>query len=142
MQSIKQAFIHHASHAFFASAWADQCDESDNAELLSGQEIMQVMPSDTDPCAIHAAKMLYMDMERINQCSIEKLMTLIEETGDGDGDRENTIEHFAHYCAMQAMGHGVGLHDAFGADVYDRIKVPHVEFSGYSLDVDYFKSSK
>lgn len=79
-------------------------------------------------------------MERINQCSIEELMTLIEETGDGD--RDNTIEHFGHYCAMQAMGHGVGLRDAFGADVYDRINVPCVEFSGYTLSVDYFKSSK
>lgn len=140
MQSTKQSFIHHASLAFFASAWADQCDESDNAELLSGQEIMHVMPSDTDPSAIHAAKMLYMDIERINQCSIEKLMTLIDEIGEGD--RDNTIEHFGHYCAMQAMGHGVGLHDAFGGDVYDRIRVPYVEFSGYSLDVDYFKISK
>lgn len=140
MQSIKQSFIHHASLAFFASAWADQCEDSDNAALLSGQEIMHVMPNDTDPSAIHAAKMLYMDMERVNQCSIEELMTLIEETGDGD--RENTIEHFAHYCTMQAMGHGVGLRDAFGVEVYDRIMVPYVEFGGHSLSVDYFKSSK
>jgi len=140
MQSIKQAFIHHASLAFFASAWADQCEDSDNAALLSGQEIMQVMPPDTDPSAIAASESLFADMERINQCSIEKLMTLIEEIGDGD--RENTIEHFAHYCAMQAMGHGVGLRDAFGADVYDLVKVPHVEFSGYSLSADYFKISK
>lgn len=140
MQSIKQAFIHHASLAFFASAWADQCEESDNVALLSGQEIMHVMPSETDPSAIHAAKMLYMDMERVNQRSIEELMRIVEELGDGD--RENTIEHFAHYCAMQAMGHGIGLHDAFGGDVYDRIRVPYVEFSGYSLDVNYFKNSK
>lgn len=140
MQSIKQAFIHHASLAFFASAWADQCDESDNADLLSGQEIMQVMPTDTDPSAIAASESLFADMERINQCSIEKLMTLIEEIGEGD--RDNTIEHFGHYCAMQAMGHGIGLRDAFGVDVYDRIKVPYVEFSGYSLSVDYFKSSE
>lgn len=140
MQSIKQDFIHHASLAFFASAWADQCEESDNAELLSGQEIMHVMLTDTDPSAIAASESLFADMERINHCSIEELMTLIEEIGEGD--RENTIEHFAHYCAMQAMGHGVGLHDAFGGDVYDRIKVPHVEFGGYSLSVDYFKSSK
>lgn len=140
MQSIKQDFIRHASLAFFASAWSDQCDESDNAALLSGREIMHVMPTDTDPSAIRAAKMLYMNIERINQCSITELMRIVEEIGDGD--RENTIEHFAHYCAMQAMGHGVGLHDAFGAEVYDRIRVPYVEFSGYSLDVDYFKSSK
>ena len=133
---IKKDFIHHASLAFFASAWADQCEESDNAALLSGQEIMHVMPSDTDPAAIRAGESLFADMERINRCSIEEIMSTVEEFGDGD--RENTIEHFGHYCAMQAMGHGVGLRDAFGVEVHDRIKVPHVEFSGYSLAVDYF----
>ena len=136
MSCIKKAFIQHASLAFFASAWADQCDESDNAALLSGQEILGIMPPDNDPSAICAAKTLCMDMERINQCGIAELMRIVEELGAGD--RENTIEHFAHYCAMQAMGHGIGLRDAFGADIYARIKVPHVEFGGYSLSVDYF----
>lgn len=133
---IKKDFIHHASLAFFASAWADQCEESDNAALLSGQEIMHVMPSDTDPSAIEASESLFLNMERINQRSITELMRIVEETGDGD--RENTIEHFAHYCAMQAMGHGVGLRDAFGRAVCERIKVPRAEFSGYSLAVAYF----
>ena len=137
MQCIKQDFIRHASLAFFASAWADQCEESDNAALLSGREIMGIMPPETDPSAIRAAKTLCMDMERINGCGIGELMRIVEETGAGD--RENTIDQFAHYCAMQAMGHGVGLRDAFGADVYARVEVPHVEFGGYSLSADYFK---
>lgn len=136
MSSIKQDFIHHASLAFFASAWADQCEESDNAALLSGREIMGIMPPDVDPSAIRAAETLFMGVERINGCDIEEIMRIVEELGAGD--RENTIEHFAHYCAMQAMGHGVGLGDAFGADVYARIEVPHVEFGGCSLSVDYF----
>lgn len=136
MQSIKQEFIRHASLAFFASAWADQCEESENAGLLSGQEIMDVMPTDTDPAAICAGESLLSDMERLNMCSIEALMCVVVELGDGD--RANTIEHFGHYCAMQAMGHGVGLRDAFGVAVRERIKVPHVEFSGYSLSADYF----
>lgn len=137
MQCIKQDFIRHASLAFFASAWADQCDESDNAALLSGREIMGVMPPDVDPSAIHAADTLFRDMERVNECSIVELMRIVENLGAGD--RENTIDQFAHYCAMQAMGHGVGLRDAFGADVCARIKVPCVEFGGHSLAVDYFK---
>ena len=136
MNTINEQFTQHAGLAFFASAWADQCEESDNAALLSGQEIMDIMPPDNDPSAICAAKTLCMDMERINQCGIAELMRIVEELGAGD--RENTIEHFAHYCAMQAMGHGIGLRDAFGADIYARIKVPHVEFGGYSLSVDYF----
>ena len=137
MSCIKKAFIRHASLAFFASAWADQGEESYNAALLSGREIMGIMPPDTDPAAIHAAKTLWMDMERINQCGITELMRIVESLGAGD--RENTIEHFAHYCAMQSMGHGVGLRDAFGDDVYARIKVPYVEFGGHSLAVDYFE---
>ena len=136
MQSTKQAFIHHASLAFFASAWAEQCEESEDAGLLSGQEIMDIMPKDTDPAAIHAGESLFSDMERINRCSIEELLSTVEELGDGD--RDNTIENFGHYCAMQAMGHGVGLRDAFGVKVHNMVKVPHVEFSGYSLAVDYF----
>ena len=136
MSCIKKAFIHHASLAFFASAWADQCEDSDNAALLSGREIMDITPPDTDPSAIHAANTLFMDMERINQRSITELMRIVEELGRGD--RENTIDYFAHYCAMQAMGHGVGLRDAFGGDVYAQIRVPHVEFGGHSLAMDYF----
>ena len=137
MSCIKKAFIQRAGRAFFASAWADQCEESDNAARLSGQEIMGIMPDDVDPSAIHAADTLFRDMERINGCGIAELMRIVEELGAGD--RENTIEHFAHYCAMQSMGHGVGLRDAFGDDVYARIKVPYVEFGGHSLAVDYFE---
>ena len=136
MNTLNEQFTQHASRAFFASAWADQCEESDGAALLSGQEIMGLMPSDVDPSAISAANTLFMGMERINQRSITELMRIVEELGAGD--RENTIEHFAHYCAMQSMGHGVGLRDAFGDDVYARIKVPYVEFGGHSLARDYF----
>lgn len=137
MSCIKKAFIRHSSQAFFASAWADQCEDSDNAALLSGREIMGIMPPDVDPSAIRAAKTLCMDMERINQCSMAEIMRIVEQTGYGD--RDNTIDHFAHYCAMQSMGHGVGLRDAFGVAVYDRIKVPYVEFGGHSLAMDYFE---
>lgn len=137
MQCLKQDFIHHASLAFFASAWADQCEESDEAARLSGREIMGIMPPDVDPSAIRAAETLYMGIERLNGCDIVELMRIVENLGAGD--RENNIAHFAHYCAMQAMGHGVGLRDAFGADVHDRIRVPYVEFGGYSLAMDYFQ---
>lgn len=136
MNTIDGQFIQHASRAFFASAWADQCEESDNAALLSGREIMGIMPPDTDPSAIHAANTLFMDMERVNECSIVELMRIVENLGAGD--RANTIDQFAHYCAMQSMGHGVGLRDAFGGDVHDLIKVPYVEFGGHSLAMDYF----
>jgi hypothetical protein len=126
----------HAAKAFCASAWADACEESDNAVVLSGQEIFDVMPDEIDAAAVHAARTLRMAMERENGRSIGDLLGLIER--DGDGDRPNTVEHFGHYSAMQAMGHGVGLYDAFGSDVHDAIKVPYVEFGSHSLSKDYF----
>ena len=126
-------FIKHASLAFFASAWADQQEE--NGRSLRG-EIMDQIPDIVDPAAIHAAVTLAMDMERINSKSVAKMMEDVESVGDGD--RPETMEYFGHYAAMQAMGHGVGLHDAFGRDVYKLIKVPYIEFGAYSLERDYF----
>ena len=126
-------FIKHASLAFFASAWADQQEE--NGHSLRG-EIMDQIPDIVDPAAIHAAVTLAMDMERINSKSVAKMMEDVESVGDGD--RPETMEYFGHYAAMQAMGHGVGLHDAFGRDVYKLIKVPYIEFGAYSLERDYF----
>lgn len=53
----------------------------------------------------------------------------------------DTLDNFAHYLAMQAMGHGVGLHDFAYAylrdtpelyDLFHELNVPHVE--AYTLD--------
>ena len=131
-----EEFELHAAKAFFASAWADAADESEESPIGAGTEIFDVMPDEIDPAAMHAARTLRMDMERENGLSIGDLLGLIER--DGDGDRPNTIDHFGHYAAMQAMGHGVGLNDAFGPDVYEAIKVPYVEFGSHSLSRDYF----
>ncbi len=132
-QSVFEAFVHHASIAFFASAYADQEEETGNT---LGGEIMDRLPEDIDPAAIHAARTLAMSIERENGNSIQDLMIYIVALGDGD--RPNTIEFFGHYAAMQAMGHGVGLDDAFGWDVYQYIRIPYTEFGSYSLERDYF----
>jgi hypothetical protein len=129
-------FEFHAARAFFASAWDDLAEECDAQPWPPGAEIMEYMPDEIDPAALHAAKTLRMDVERVNGKSISELMAHIETIGDGD--RPNDIEHFGHYAAMQAMGHGVGLHDAFGGDVYDSVKIPYCEFSSCSLEKDYF----
>lgn len=130
-----EEFEHHAARAFFACAWADMVEENDSVPWPPGGEIMEYMPDDIDPAALHAAKTLRMDIERVNGKSVFDLMATIER--DGDGDRENSVEMFGHYAAMQAMGHGVGLYDAFGADVHGAIRVPYVEFSSCSLEKDY-----
>lgn len=136
MKTITEDFEHHAALAFFASAWADQCEETDNAVIMSGREIMSIMPTGVDPAATRAARTLRFDVERVNGKTIGELLGLIETMGDGD--RPNTAEFFGHYAAMQSMGHGVGLWDAFGSDVYEKIKTPYVEFGSHSLEKVYF----
>jgi len=129
-------FEKYAAWAFFASAWADAADESENSPIGPGTEIMDVMPDEIDPAAIHAAHTLRMDIECVNAASIDHLMLRIKKIANGD--RPATMEYFGHYAAMQAMGHGVGLHDAFGREVYETVKVPDVEFGSHSLERDYF----
>lgn len=136
MSEIQEAM----AKAFFASAWADQCEEAGESSMLSGQEIMNVMPDDIDPAAYHAAKTLAFDMERANGASLDSLLERIAEIADGD--RDPTAEMFGHYAAMQAMGHGVGLGDAFGSAVREMVKVPYVEFSSCSLERDYFDTAE
>lgn len=111
---------------------ADMVEE--NGTTLRG-EIMDQMPEELDPAAVSAARTLRMDMESKNGKTVAQLLSEIE--CNGNGDRPETMEYFGHYSAMQAMGHGVGLHDAFGSDVYESIKVPYVEFGSYSLSKDY-----
>ncbi len=129
-------FEKHAALAFFASAWADAADESENSPIGPGAEIMDLVPVDIDPAALHAARTLRMDIERINGALIDTIFGAIQCIAHGD--RPATMEFFGHYAAMQAMGHGVGLYDAFGSEVYKTIKVPYCEFGQHSLERDYF----
>lgn len=130
-----QDFEHHAARALFGSAWADACEEAGEAHILSGAEILDIMPVEIDTAAFHAARTLRMDFERANRCTVADALARIE--AEADGDREPTAEIFGHYCAMQAMGHGVGLSDAFGS-VSSGFAVPYVEFGSHSLALDYF----
>lgn len=143
---MKNEIIDGMARAFFACAWADQCEEAGQESMLSGREIMDIMPDEIDPAAIHAARTLAMDFIRaqpylmkwggdldlLNRTFVSA--KLLDRTG---ADRELTPELFGHYLAMQAMGTGVGL-ESFGYAVRDFFKVPYVEFGGYSLEKDYF----
>lgn len=140
------------ARAFFVSAYADQYDECPNPPFnAQGVEWMDAAPDETDPAAIHAAVNLTHGLARLNSGRTpEDLFALAQAIQESDlyrhgpqylqGDRELTHDMFGHYLAMQAMGHGVGLGDAFGQLVRDAIKVPYVEFGGYSLERDYFPS--
>lgn len=138
-QETKQTILDGMARAFFACAWADACEEAGEEQMLSGREIMHVMPSETDPSAIHAAQTLIMQIESAHPGLkdiglIFKACTLMDQTG---ADRTLTPELFGHYCAMQAMGTGVGL-ESFGRAVRDAVRVPYIEFGSHSLSLDYF----
>ena len=156
MTTINETIRTAMAKAFFASAWADMQDEKEQDDSskvnLSGKEIFDVMPDEIDPAALHAAKTLEFDLSRDNpfwrahlgEADFENfLLDLFEraqslqEQFECKGDRDLTPENFGHYLAMQAMGHGVGLADAFGDAVYSAIKVPYVEFGSHSLERDY-----
>ena len=134
----------HMALAFFGCAYADQADECEQS--LTG-EIMEQLPADIDPAALHAADTLAADLMRANGLrmgatfDLESLYLRAEEiqhNSDDKGDRELTPELFGHYLAMQAMGTGVGL-ESFGDAVRDHFTVPYCEFGSHSLEKDYFE---
>ena len=138
-QDTKQMILEGMVRAFFACAWADACEEAWQEQMLSGAEIMHVMPSEIDPAAIHAAQTLSMQIESAHPGLkdiglIFKACTLLDADG---ADRALTPKLFGHYCAMQAMGTGVGL-ESFGHAVRDAVRVPYVEFGAHTLSRDYF----
>ena len=134
MNPIRAEIKKHAALAFFGSAYADQADE---AEQPMRGEIMAQLPDEIDSEALAAAESLMVAVFEANQRQPEELLSDIEEIADGD--REATAEMFGHYLAMQAMGHGVGLYDAFGKEVYELVKVPDIEFGSPYLSRDYFE---
>lgn len=154
METIHEQIKHGMALAFFASAYADQADEC--CQPLRG-EIIEQLPADIDPAALHAAdtlahgimanNMAGISASHISRGIVPEYMTLenlhrmavwLRDANEDKGDRELAPEIFGHYCAMQAMGHGVGL-ESFGSAVADNIAVPFVEFGSYSLQKDYFQ---
>jgi hypothetical protein len=120
----------HMALAFFASAWADWNDECGDVNV-SGKDIFNVMPDEIDPEALKAAYQLAEGLEITAGKGLHELLEEAQAVSEG-GDLPCDEEHFGHYCAMQAMGHGVGI-ESVGLD-HDWIKVPDIEFGSCSLD--------
>lgn len=145
--AIHQQIIQGMAKAFFACAWAEQCDEAGQEGMLSGCDIMDLMPREIDPAAIDAAETLAKDFVSVQPMFVEYLPAqgIMLRTAyakalqlDPSGaDRKLSPELFGHYIAMQAMGTGVGL-ESFGYAVRDFFNVPYVEFGSRSLSKDYF----
>jgi hypothetical protein len=142
MKTITEQIKHGAALAFFASAYAELADEC--GQSLTG-EIMDQLPAEIDPAALHAADTLATQMLIANGLKspvfdFESLYLRADELSTEGADRELTPELFGHYCAMQAMGHGVGL-ESFGYAVRDHFSVPYIEFGSHSLERDYFEGA-
>lgn len=132
---------HNMARAFFASAWSDACEESGNAGIMSGCEILDIMPDEIDPAATRAADKLVAMLEAFHGMPIASIYSNAMQTWIDDGksgDRPFNPEIFGHYAAMDAMGHGVGLLDCFGDTVSNFVNVPYLEFSYAHLDKEYF----
>ena len=56
------------------------------------------------------------------------------KVSNGRGNHPPTEEMFGHYAAMGAMGHGVGLWDALGAEACRFVGSFDWEFSWHELD--------
>ncbi|QDJ96213.1 hypothetical protein Xoosp13_26 [Xanthomonas phage Xoo-sp13] len=134
MNTIRDEIRKHAALAFFGSAFADQADE---AEQPMHGEIMNQLPDEIDSEALAAADDLLDTIFQKNLQQPVELLTEIQQVAAGD--REPTAAMFGHYLAMQAMGHGVGLYDAFGEDAAARVIVPDIEFGPHSLSRNYFE---
>lgn len=144
--NIPQKIKHGMALAFFASAYAEQADECGQA--LSG-EIMDQLPQEIDKAALYAVDTLvsdlvngfnYLEPGLRNGGKLTRIWYNVLElwrNADDKGNKELTPELFGHYCAMQAMGHGVGL-ESFGDTVRDFVTVPYCEFGSHSLERDYF----
>jgi hypothetical protein len=129
---IKTEILQSMAKAFFACAWADQCEESGNAHILSGKDVFDVMPQGIPQEAFHAATTLQFDLERENKTDIVSLY----EANKGEDKYNVSPEMWGHIVAMQSMGHGVSLAD-YGV-AWDALTVPYVEFGSHSLSRDYF----
>lgn len=128
--SIKNRIRRGMARAFFACAWADMVDDDPESDSLSGLEITQVMPRSIDSAAWHAADTLCNDLARANAMQCPRTLYLVNR-----GDPSLSADDWGHYCAMQSMGHGVGLSD-YGIEA-DAVNVPYVEFGSHSLSRDY-----
>lgn len=96
--------------------------------MMSGKQILDIMPAEIDTAAIHAADTLAFQMESAAGMGLDSIFLTLGQC------KPITADQFGHYCAMQAMGHGVGLFDF----EIEHVSVPYVEFGSHSLQKDYF----
>lgn len=146
----RDSWLEGAAKAFFATAYADYCEEghSTDNELSEderetrlslprpggGEDWMDYLPS-IPPNAYALAGELWAMLEASNPggCGV---YTLAERAKAVDGEAPDP-EQFGHYLAMQAMGHGVSWFDDHKTF---KIKVPSIECSQCSFSDEAFQA--
>lgn len=143
MQSLHDQIIHHMARTLFALAYADWAEEV--GESLPGDVFNHIPSTFTDVGALAAAQWFGVELMAANGFKVLTDLSGVFYLAKHEhlfhnekGDREMNPEHFAHYTVMQAIGHGVGLRDAFGLEVSERISVPYLQFNWCDLAGDYF----
>lgn len=127
----RDEILEHMAKAFFACAWADYSEQI-GPHYPAGCEIMDVMPDELDPAATSAAADLASEMEKQYGATLPELLEKARGAPERYADRPCDPEHFGHYAAMQAMGHGVGLESVCDRAAFP--DMPYMEFSHYDLD--------
>lgn len=134
--AVEWELVTHMIRAFFVSAYADWREEF--TVVFPRTEWMDEAPDEPDPAAVEAAYRLVQALEAKFGMELRVLYEANKQN-DGKGDRGDPVspEYWGHYCAMQAMGHGVGLSDC-GIE----LDVPHYEFSYLELDETNYPTPK
>lgn len=151
--SLKSAFLEGAAKAFFATAFADLCEDWQNytdnedewPEVVRnhragpGEDWMDTIPEVPVACYAEAG-MLWAEIESDNKCD---MYNIVRRAATADGVDEIDVENFGHYMAMEAMGHGVSWWDdhatfkviryASGIPDEEPFDVPHHEYSFRNL---------
>lgn len=110
-------FIVAVARCIYVNEWTDRMERQNRDHGWAGAELTEITPA-TQRWAFEVARAFVMRLEDQFKQNLDEILLDWEERWDGD--REFNEENAGWYCAMQAMGHGVGLRDAGGLDI-DRL---------------------
>lgn len=118
-----------AARTFYVDAWASEMEAKGEEPWGAGEEIGDYAPT-TPRSAERFAKKFIKAVEKANGGT--KISELYERAATAPGKhlRDPTPNHFGHYLAMQAMGHGVSWLDDHPKS---GIKIPEAHYYYDSL---------
>jgi len=131
MSQLRDEIVASMARTLFVVAWAQR--EEEKGRTYPGQDLMDVAPK-TSPKAEAAAKKLALEIEEMNDASLDALLVLASMQ-PGKHYKESYSYDFGYGLAMQALGHGVSWwddHPYISVDpvigVEKEFKLPRIEF--------------